>query len=176
MYFETTKQGQSLGAADVVDGDDVRVVEAGDGAGFGQVGFGVFGAVHQLAVRHLDGDEPLQLVVVGQVDEAEAALAQDPLDAVATDPVRLFSGHTLILRDRLPLVILRQRLGIQFAHVGVGSLNKAGRRQNSIELLQILSRPTLEITRRPRFNRENPRQANGLQQTRSADLYRTRRR
>ena len=43
MYFETTKQGQSLGAADIVDRHDVRVIEAGDGAGFGQVGFGVFG-------------------------------------------------------------------------------------------------------------------------------------
>ena len=61
------------------------MVEVGDGAGFGQVGFGVFGASHQLAVRHLDGHGPLQLVVVGQVDEAEAALAQDSLDPVATD-------------------------------------------------------------------------------------------
>ena len=48
MYFETTKQGQSLGAADIVDGNDVRVIEIGDGAGFGQVGFGIFGARHQL--------------------------------------------------------------------------------------------------------------------------------
>ena len=44
MYFETTKQGKSLGAADIDDGHDVRVIEVGDGAGFGQVGFGVFGA------------------------------------------------------------------------------------------------------------------------------------
>ena len=77
--------GALLGAADIVDGNDVRMVEVGDGAGFGQIGFGVFGPGDQLAVRHLDGDEPLQLVVVGQVDEAEAALAQDPLDPVATD-------------------------------------------------------------------------------------------
>ena len=35
--------GTVLGAADVVDGNDVRVVEAGDGAGFGQVGFGILG-------------------------------------------------------------------------------------------------------------------------------------
>ncbi len=95
MYFETTKQGNLVGAADIVDRHDVRVVEVGDGAGFGQIGFGVFGASHQLGVRHLDGDEPLQLVVVGEVDEAEAALAQDFLDAVATDVLRLRGGNTI---------------------------------------------------------------------------------
>ncbi len=63
------------GAAHVIDGNDVRVVEVGDGSRFGQVGFGGFGTIHQLAVRNLDGDEPLQLVVVGEVDEAEAAFA-----------------------------------------------------------------------------------------------------
>ena len=77
--------GELLGAADIEDGNDVRVVEVGDGAGFGQVGFGVFGAGDQLAMRHLDGDRPLQLVVVGQVDQAEAALAQEPFDPIATD-------------------------------------------------------------------------------------------
>ena len=43
-------------------------------------------------MRHLDGDEPLQLLVVGQVDEAEAALAQDFLDPVATDSLGLREG------------------------------------------------------------------------------------
>ena len=64
------------------------MIEVGDGAGFGQIGFGVFGPSDQLGVRHLDGDEPLQLVVVGQVDEAEAALAQDSFHPVATDAFR----------------------------------------------------------------------------------------
>ena len=63
----------------------LRVIEVGDGAGFGQIGFGVFGPSHQLAMRHLDRHEPLQLVVMGEIDEAEAALAQDLLDPVATD-------------------------------------------------------------------------------------------
>ena len=39
----------------------------------------------QLAVRHLDGDQTLQLVIVGEVAEAESALTEDFLDAVATD-------------------------------------------------------------------------------------------
>ena len=62
------------------------MVEVGDGAGFGQVGFGIFGPGDQLAVRHLDGHGAMQLLVVGQVDQAEAALAQQPLHPVAADP------------------------------------------------------------------------------------------
>ena len=77
--------GAVLGAAHVVDRHDVGVVEGGDGAGLGQVGFGVFGPADEPAVRHLDGDGPLQLLVVGQVDATEAALAQDPLNPVAAD-------------------------------------------------------------------------------------------
>ena len=57
-----------------MDGNDVGVIEAGDSAGFGQVGFGDLRAGRQIAVRHLDGDQTLQLLIVGQVDDAEAAL------------------------------------------------------------------------------------------------------
>ena len=71
----------------------MRVIEVGDGTGFGQVGIGGFGAIHQLAVRHLDGDEPLQLIIVGQIDEAEAALTEHFLDAVATNLLWLRSGN-----------------------------------------------------------------------------------
>ena len=58
-------------------------------------------------MRHLDRHEPLQLVVVGQIDEAEAALAQHLLDAVATDPLGMLGRRTFILRDRIFLVVLR---------------------------------------------------------------------
>ena len=44
-----------VGAAHVMDRHDVRVVEVGEDAGFGQVGFGVLGAGDALRVRHLDG-------------------------------------------------------------------------------------------------------------------------
>jgi hypothetical protein len=37
---------------------------------------GVAQADPQLAMRHLDGDRPLQLVIVPQVNDAEAAFAQ----------------------------------------------------------------------------------------------------
>ena len=80
--------GELLGAADIEDRDDVRMIEVRDRAGFGQVGFGVFEAIHQLAMRHLDGHRAAQLVVVGQIDEAEPALAQHSFDPVATDAFR----------------------------------------------------------------------------------------
>jgi hypothetical protein len=63
------------------------MVEVGDGAGFGQVGFGICGPGNQLAVGHLDSDGPLQLLIMSQVDLPEAALAQHPFDPVATDPL-----------------------------------------------------------------------------------------
>ena len=95
MNFDTMKQGKSVGAAHVEDGDDVRVVEAGDGAGLGEVGVGVRGLAIRCGVRHLDRHQALELLVAGQVDAAEAALAQEPLDAVAADvPGKTDSGAT----------------------------------------------------------------------------------
>ena len=73
----------------------LRVVEAGDGAGFGQIGFGVFGPGDEPAVRHLDGDKALQLLVVGEVNQPEAALAQDSLDPVATDALGRIGGNLI---------------------------------------------------------------------------------
>ena len=84
--------GVILGAAHVVDGNDVRVVQAGDGAGFGPVGFGVFGPGDEPAVRHFDGHEPLQLLVVGEENPTETALAQDSLDPEAADAPGLLGG------------------------------------------------------------------------------------
>ena len=39
-------------------------------------------------MRDFDGDESPQLVVVGEVNEAEAALAKHPFHPVATDVLR----------------------------------------------------------------------------------------
>jgi hypothetical protein len=69
----------------VMNGHDVGVIEIGCGAGFSQVGFGGFLAVHQLAMRRLDGDEPLHLPVMSEVNEAEPAFAQNLLNAIATN-------------------------------------------------------------------------------------------
>ena len=62
----------------------------GDGAGFGQIGFGVGDLGDELGERNLDGDEALQLVIMGEVDKAEAAFAQHSLDPVATDLLRKY--------------------------------------------------------------------------------------
>src|SRR5207248_8177691 len=85
--------GELLGAAHVKHGDDVRVVEASNRARFGQIGFGIGDLGDESGVRHLDGDASLQLVVVGQVDEAEAAPAQNPLDPVAAYLGRAVAGN-----------------------------------------------------------------------------------
>ena len=37
---------------------------------------------------NLDGNKPLQLFIVGLVDQAKAALAEDFFDAIATDILR----------------------------------------------------------------------------------------
>jgi hypothetical protein len=53
--FRDDKTGELLGAADIEDGDDVRVIEVRDRAGFGQVSFGILESIHQIAMWHLDG-------------------------------------------------------------------------------------------------------------------------
>src|SRR5205085_11803094 len=54
------------GAADVVDGDDGGVVEHGQGAGLGQVAGEVAGVGDEPAVRHLDGDGAVEVLVLGE--------------------------------------------------------------------------------------------------------------
>ena len=85
--------GAIFGTSDIMHWHDVRVIEVRNGAGFGQVGFGVFGPGDETAVRHLDSDTPLQLLVVRQVNDAETALSQDSLDAIATDVLWLLGGN-----------------------------------------------------------------------------------
>jgi hypothetical protein len=77
--------GELLGRAHVKDRDNVGVVEIGNSAGFAQVGFGVRGRGDKMGVRNLDGDESLQTVVISEVNEAEASLAQQINDPIATD-------------------------------------------------------------------------------------------
>lgn len=61
------------------------MVQPGDGAGLGEVSLGVFRPGDAIRMGNLDGDRPPELLVVGKVDEAETALAQDFLDTVAAD-------------------------------------------------------------------------------------------
>ena len=79
-----------LRGADIEDRDDVRVVQAGQDAGLGQVRLDIFGRRSALLVRHLDGDGAMQLLIVGQIDPPEPACTQEPLDPIATDLLRQF--------------------------------------------------------------------------------------
>ena len=61
------------------------MIELGDGARFGQIRFGFFRTGDETAMGDLDRDGPLQLVVVGQVNQTKTALAQDSFHPVAAD-------------------------------------------------------------------------------------------
>jgi hypothetical protein len=89
------------GVADIEDRHDVRVVEAGDGASLGQIGFGIARLGDQMGVRHLDRHRALELLIAGQVDAAEAALAEQPLDAVAADVRRVARRRGIGRRPRV---------------------------------------------------------------------------
>jgi hypothetical protein len=75
-----------LGAAHVVNRHDIGMVQVGDDARFGEIGFGTAGFGHQMGMRNLDRHRAAQLLVLSQVDEAEAASAQHPFDPVAPNP------------------------------------------------------------------------------------------
>jgi hypothetical protein len=52
------------------------------------------------AEKPADSDQPPQLVVVRQIDDAKAAFAQHAFDAVAPDPLGLFGGNLVHLDRR----------------------------------------------------------------------------
>src|SRR5262249_9543541 len=75
-------------AANIMHRDDIGMIQSGDGASLGEVRLSILFAPDQLRMRHFDGHEPAQLLVVREIDDAEAALAKDALDDVAVDPLR----------------------------------------------------------------------------------------
>jgi len=93
------------GAADVEDGHDMGMIEVGDNAGFVQVLLDGFGPTEQVPMRHLDRHEPVQLLIVGQVNQSEAAFTEDFIHPIAADPLgRLGQGRLFgrwIRRHRL---------------------------------------------------------------------------
>ena len=80
--------GILVGPPDVVDRDDVGMVQAGDVAGLREVELGVLWPLDQPGVGHLDGHVAMQLLVEGQVDQAEPPLPQQPLHPITADPLR----------------------------------------------------------------------------------------
>ena len=74
-----------VGPADVIDRDDVRVVEPGECAGLGKVFLDVLRPGHSPGVGHLHGDGAVELLVTGEVNPPESALAELPDDPIAAD-------------------------------------------------------------------------------------------
>ncbi len=74
-------------AADVVDGDDVGVADAGQRLGLAQQAqpgdLGILVGV--LRLQQLDGDRPVQLGIARAIDDAHAAAGDAALDDVAAD-------------------------------------------------------------------------------------------
>jgi hypothetical protein len=104
--------GTFFRAANIMHRHNTGMIEIGDRASLGQIRLGIFGFGDQFGVRHLDGDQPIQLLVVGQLDKAKATFAQYLLDAIATNLCERMSRRSLILRDRVPVVILRHFAGV----------------------------------------------------------------
>src|SRR5262249_7850851 len=68
-----------------VDHADVRVIQRRGGPGLGEKTLPQLAVFRPARPQELERHVPLQLVVVGEVDQAEAAFSQDFLDAIATN-------------------------------------------------------------------------------------------
>jgi hypothetical protein len=98
--------------AEVVDGDDVRVVEAGGGPRL------ALEALAQLVVGakaggdRLDGDKAVQDGILGLVHDAHGPLAERSEDLVLPEPLQLHPGHTGSAERPVPsaLGLLRGRI------------------------------------------------------------------
>ena len=54
-------------------------------------------------MRHFDSHRAIQLLVLGQVDEAESPFAEQPLNSVASDSFRQDGGRIGCVRGLQPL-------------------------------------------------------------------------
>jgi len=68
---------EAAGLAEVVDGDNVGVVEGGEGAGFASEAFGELGVVDAFGGEELEGDEAVEGFLPGLVNDAHAAAAEE---------------------------------------------------------------------------------------------------
>jgi hypothetical protein len=84
-----------LDAADLVDLDDVGVRELGHGPGLALHAGLVARAVVAAGAQQLEGDAAVELLVVGGVDDAHAALAEGAQDGEAADAGRLPAQNAL---------------------------------------------------------------------------------
>jgi len=86
--------GPDLVVADLVDGDDVRVVQGGGRPGLGDEAAHPLLVADQLRRQDLERDAPLELLVLRDVDLAHAAGAERADDAVMGDAILRFQCAT----------------------------------------------------------------------------------
>jgi hypothetical protein len=79
--------------ADVVNGDDVGVVERGDGAGFALKAAAQIGAGGDFFAEDLDGDVAIKARIAGAVNFAHAADAENRLDLIVAESGVGGEGH-----------------------------------------------------------------------------------
>ena len=85
--------------ADVVNGDDVGVAQASRRPGLSRESVaGVL--VLEIRAKHLDGDEPVNGGIEGQIEDTHAALADAVSNLIPTDLTREVDGH---VAERLAL-------------------------------------------------------------------------
>ena len=113
--------GTVLGTADVVNGNDPRVVQAGQHARLGQVKPVVIGRSAAVGLVDLDGHLTAQIFIVAAVDDPEAARPQPRCDPVTTQPERqnhlIRAAGTADLRGQEAGVVVRPSLLTQAAAV-----------------------------------------------------------
>ena len=79
--------------ADVVKGADMRVVQAGDGAGFALEALAKFRVGGQVGRQNLDGDGAVEARVFRAIDLAHAAGADERQDLVGAETSARGEGH-----------------------------------------------------------------------------------
>jgi len=87
-----TQIEQSVRFAEVVNGDDVRMIELGERAGFTGEALGERRIAAPLGGQHLEGDESIELRLPGLVDSAHAALAEQAEDFQVREVRRQLGG------------------------------------------------------------------------------------
>ena len=130
------REGQVLMLADVGDLDDVGVSQADEGADFAREAAGELRVREHGGVRHLEDHVAVQVMIVGLVDRAHAALSQAGEDLIAAaqrlaDPV-CGQTHTRNFLRRLQSVSSDQFFIVTFFHA-TATRNRDGceRRRNT---------------------------------------------
>ena len=108
------EERQAVVRAHLVDLDDVRVLQAGDGLGLGQEAGTILRPGVTAGENHFQGDEPVEGQLPGLVDDTHRAAAENGQDFVAGDNRR---GHRLGVR----------RLGRRHAGIRGTPLDRFGR-------------------------------------------------